>query len=214
MKKTLDDLPLYNSTFSISALESDRMGQRKRWNQTLPLQTEVMNSWFSCEHLHKTSHCNGHSKEAGESEATASIYLMKMGLHLQLHICQGHALAIVHSVRELWSAVDKTTQPAALLLTGGFFILTLAYVSYWVRWMHPEEHKHNLKFIPLGSTLLAFEGYERHLEKRRQIQDSSAPTVCYVAWDLTWTMRWGERKEDATSVLEERRMGALCGCVR
>lgn len=72
-KKTLDDWPLYNSTFPVSALESYRMGQRKRGNQTLLLQTEVMNSWFSCEYLHKSSHCNGHSKDAGEPEATAPI---------------------------------------------------------------------------------------------------------------------------------------------
>lgn len=69
----------------------------------------------------------------------------------------------------------------------GFFIPTLAYVNYWVRWMHPEEHKHYLKFIHLRSTLLAFKGYERHPEKRRQIQDFSAPTVCYTAWDATET---------------------------
>lgn len=108
----------------------------------------------------------------------------------------------------MWITVDKTTLLAVLLLRClVFLILILAYVSYWVSWMHSEKYKHYLKshrrlserqeFITLRSTLPAFEGCGRHLEKRSQIQESSAPTLCYVAWDanLNGALGW----EKATS---------------
>lgn len=58
-----------------------------------------------------------------------------MVLTPQLHISQPmHTLAMCHSVGKsqlyIWITADKATHLAALLITGFFSPLTLAYVSY------------------------------------------------------------------------------------